>query len=88
MAQQVINVGNTPNDGTGDPIRTAYTKCNENFGELYSRVQDTPPTTSVGTIGDAAGMIAFDSTYLYVCVSNYDASSSVWKRVVFDTTPW
>lgn len=88
MALQVINVGNTPNDGTGDPIRTAYTKCNDNFGELYSRVQDTPPTTPVGTIGDAAGMLAFDSTYLYVCIADYDASSSIWSRVVFDTTPW
>jgi len=88
MTLQVINVGNTPNDGTGDPIRTAYIKCNDNFGELYSRVQDTPPDTSAGTTGDAAGMIAFDNTYLYVCVADYDTSSEIWRRVAFDTTPW
>lgn len=37
MAQQTINIGTTPNDGTGDPARTAFTKVNENFTELYSR---------------------------------------------------
>ena len=36
MAQQVINIGTLPNDGTGDPLRTAYDKCNDNFTELYA----------------------------------------------------
>ena len=36
MAQQVINVGTSANDGQGDPIRTAFIKCNDNFTELYS----------------------------------------------------
>lgn len=36
MAQQMINVGTTPNDGSGDPLRTAFEKCNNNFTELYS----------------------------------------------------
>jgi hypothetical protein len=38
MTQQVINVGAAPNDGTGDPARTAFTKTNSNFTELYSSV--------------------------------------------------
>ena len=36
MAQQTINVGTSPNDGQGDPIRTAFIKCNDNFTELFS----------------------------------------------------
>ena len=36
MAKQVINIGTTANDGTGDPIRDAFDKCNDNFTELYS----------------------------------------------------
>lgn len=36
MPQQVINVGAAPNDGTGDTLRDAYIKCNDNFTELYS----------------------------------------------------
>ena len=37
MTQQVINVGSAINDGTGDPARTAFTKSNDNFTELYPR---------------------------------------------------
>jgi len=88
MTLQVINVGTTPNDGQGDAIRTAYIKCNDNFAELYSRVQTAPPTTPAGTAGDAAGMIAFDDQYLYVCLSAYDTSTEIWRRVAFDTAPW
>jgi hypothetical protein len=36
MAQQIINIGATANDGTGDPLRTAFDKCNDNFTELYA----------------------------------------------------
>ena len=35
MAKQVIGIGTTANDGTGDPIRTAFDKANDNFTELY-----------------------------------------------------
>lgn len=36
MAQQTINIGTTANDGTGDPLRTAFDKVNDNTTELYS----------------------------------------------------
>ena len=36
MAKQTINIGTTANDGTGDPIRDAFDKCNDNFDELYT----------------------------------------------------
>jgi hypothetical protein len=36
MAQQFIDTGNTANDGTGSPLRTAFTIVNDNFSELYS----------------------------------------------------
>jgi hypothetical protein len=35
MSQQYINIGATPNDGLGDPIRTAFQKTNENFSQLF-----------------------------------------------------
>ncbi len=35
MAQQNINIGTNANDGTGDPLRTAFNKINANFSELY-----------------------------------------------------
>lgn len=36
MAIQLINVGETANDTTGDSLRTAFLKCNANFTELYN----------------------------------------------------
>ena len=36
MAQETINIGTSPNDGTGDPLRNAFNKANLNFTELYS----------------------------------------------------
>ena len=33
---QLVNVGASPDDGTGDPLRTAYTKINNNFLELIN----------------------------------------------------
>jgi hypothetical protein len=40
MAKQTIFLGNTPNDRTGDPLRTAFEKVNDNFDELYARTND------------------------------------------------
>ena len=36
MAKQTINIGTTANDGTGDPLRTAFDKVNDNTTELYN----------------------------------------------------
>ena len=38
MAKQVINVGASPNDRTGDPLRTSFQKINSNFTELYDNM--------------------------------------------------
>lgn len=81
MTQLVINVGAEPNDGQGDPLRTAYIKCNTNFTELYARFKSTVPTTAVGVNGDVAGMYAVDDQFLYYCFQNWDGSSEIWRRV-------
>lgn len=129
MAQQVINIGGTANDGTGDPLRTSFTKCNQNFAELYAKsaagsnldisnnqieatnsngnvellpngsgrvvvVDDSitintskTPATSKGAAGDKAGMIAWDSNYIYVCITNYtDGVANIWKRSAISGT--
>jgi hypothetical protein len=48
MTQQVINVGTLPNDQSGDPIRTAFQKINNNFSQLYSSSFQVVETTSSG----------------------------------------
>lgn len=39
MAQQTIGLGAAPNDGTGDSLRTAGDKMNDNFTELYAFIK-------------------------------------------------
>jgi hypothetical protein len=36
MTQYVINIGTIPNDGTGDPLRTAFNEVNLNFDQVFA----------------------------------------------------
>ena len=81
MAREIIGVGAVPNDGTGDPLRTAYIKCNNNFGELFSIAQTSPPPSLIGSIGDFAGMYAYDVNYFYYCFQDFDGSSIIWNQI-------
>ena len=40
MAKQIINIGTTANDRTGDPLRIAFRKANENFTEVYTAIDN------------------------------------------------
>lgn len=51
MTLQTINLGTTANDGTGDDLRTAFQKVNENFTIL-----NATSITSVENIGDGYGL--------------------------------
>jgi len=84
MAQQSINLGTVANDGTGDSLRVAFDKCNDNFTELYNRVRSAVPSTMVGSAGDKKGDIAVDSSYVYVCYADY-SGSNIWKRISLGT---
>ena len=48
-------------------------------------MKQASPSSSVGSTGDVAGMIAWDANYIYVCTAAYDGSSAVWKRVALST---
>jgi hypothetical protein len=58
MAQEIINVGTTANDGTGDKVRNAFIKVNSNFTELYDdggvNITVNNPVTSTETDLDTA----------------------------------
>ena len=58
MANQIINVGTTANDGTGDKVRDAFIKVNSNFAELYdeggANITVNNPVTSTETTLDTA----------------------------------
>ena len=47
MAQQTLNIGSNANDGTGDTLRAAMQKVNENFTEVYSAPGITSDALSI-----------------------------------------
>jgi hypothetical protein len=51
MAMQIINVGSIANDGTGDDLREAFRKTNENFDELDLRQPEATTASNIGTLG-------------------------------------
>jgi hypothetical protein len=56
MAQQIINIGAIANDNTGDTLRGAGQKINDNFDELYGNLPiDTAPAAWVPTLTDSGG---------------------------------
>lgn len=65
MTRQDINIGASANDGTGDTLRSAGSKINSNFRELY--VQFGGESSSLSTLitikdSDGTGAIIFEGT--------------------------
>ena len=55
MAQQIINIGSTEEDRTGDGIRVGGNKINENFTELYKK-----------SLGESVYTVGAEGTFLTV----------------------
>lgn len=56
MAKKVIGIGTVPDDGTGDALRVAMGKANDNFTELYdAEALNTAKVTNATHSGDATG---------------------------------
>jgi len=65
MAKQTIGIGTIAGDGTGDVLRIAFDKVNDNFDELYSAtgfqsVSDTTNTQTLTALTD--NLISFSAT--------------------------
>lgn len=56
MAKQVINIGTTANDGTGETVRSAFDKVNDNFTELYDN-----DAADVDSVNGQTGTVSLDS---------------------------
>ena len=65
MSKQTINIGASPNDGTGTPLRTSFDYTNQNFTELYTAVGPSgnnivvPGTATITGDLDVSGNGAF-----------------------------
>jgi hypothetical protein len=74
MAKQTIGIGSSANDGTGDALRVAFDKTNDNFNEIYA--DDFVTTARIAD--DAITEAHLDATNSAVdnYVLSYDSASS------------
>jgi hypothetical protein len=85
MAQQIIDVGANANDGTGEPLRQAFTAVNDNFTEIYNagpvgsqvKITGNVVTTTVTNLGltlagNGIGNIQANSTIVPGTAGVYD----------------
>lgn len=66
MARQEIDIGSTPNDGTGDTLRAAGGKINDMTAELYAFYGKTPftllsTTSYTFALTDIGALLGFDA---------------------------
>ena len=64
MAQQLINIGASPNDGTGTPLRTSFDYTNQNFTELYAG-GGVGTSTNTQVIFNDSGVMKGDAGLVY-----------------------
>jgi len=68
MSKQTINIGASPNDGTGTPLRTSFDYCNLNFTELYTALGGgvgLPGATTQVIFNDGGTNLAGDAGLVY-----------------------
>jgi hypothetical protein len=92
MAKQVINIGSVANDGTGDPLRTAFDKVNDNFTELYNddggdvnQVTGTGGITASPTTGNVVVNLDDDSITYAKLGAEFTTSAALSTDVDFST---
>ena len=57
MARQTIGIGSSANDGTGDPLRDAFDKVNDNEAEIYNLWGNGTTLAVTGDVSVSAGAV-------------------------------
>ena len=84
MARQIIGVGVTGNDGTGDDLRTGANKINQNFQDLYSQM--TALSLSLSLSATNSNGIGFGFNGILFDGSTQDSFATVTRLIPSDPT--
>jgi len=92
MTQQIIDVGPLPNDGQGDPLRTAFQITNDNFSNIWAAgpvdsqvvISNNVISTNQTNLdlvlqGNGVGTVTLDSTTVPGIDGVYDLGSSTQR---------
>ena len=79
MTKQVVNIGTQPNDRTGDTLRNAYDKLNQNSTELYNRVANSENT--IVDIQSDVSTLFVDTDGISMNVANVAATVNAFNAI-------
>lgn len=82
MSFETINVGDLPNDGTGDPVRVAFIKINNNFAQTTTLTSPAGPNGAIQlnlstTVGNVTTNVFSGSSNLQVIGSNLNLGFNI-----------
>lgn len=80
MAKQTINIGSAANDGTGDPLRTAFDKVNDNFDEVYADDFVTTARLADDSVTEAHLDVTNSPVDGYVLTYDSGSSGFTWEQ--------
>ena len=76
MAKQTVNIGSAANDGTGDQLRTAFNKLNQNNDEIYGNNFVTEDMLNDDIVGAAELKVTGNGTAGQILKSDGDGTFS------------
>ena len=86
MAKQTVNIGSTANDGTGDQLRNAFDKLNQNNDEIYGANFVTEDMLNDNIVGADELKVTGNGAAGQILTSNADGTFSWTTGVTGDIT--
>ncbi len=86
MAKRTVNIGSTANDGTGDQLRTAFDKLNQNNDEIYGANFVTEDMLNDNIVGADELKVTGNGAAGQILTSNADGTFSWATGVTGDIT--
>ena len=86
MAKQTVNIGSTANDGTGDQLRNAFDKLNQNNDEIYGDNFVTEDMLNDNIVGADELKVTGNGAAGQILTSNADGTFSWTTGVAGDIT--
>ena len=86
MAIQLINVGQIANDGTGDDLREAMIKVNQNFEELDLRDDEQTTASNLGVTGEGifANKVNYDLQFKKIAAGDNITLTADNQKIIVD----
>lgn len=87
-AQEYINIGAYPNDGTGDPLRVAFDKINNNFSNLFAVTFNTSQAITTGLTPNQVILETPAGTFMQglFTIRSYDPNNTDMQNVTLSAS--